>query len=287
VILDSLIGPPDTIVMKIKALGYLSACLLTMASGPVRAQEGGAAPVDAAAELAKKLQNPVASLISVPFKWSWDEGIGPADAERNTFIVQPVIPVSLNEDWNLIIRTIIPYVDAQSPVPGGSNLSGLGDIVQSFFFSPKALTANGWVWAVGPVLGYPSASENALGSENWSAGPTFLVLKQQNGWTFGALGNHLWSFSGPDDRTYTSATFLQPFLSFTTKKRTTLGLNTESTYDWNGRQWTVPINATVSQLLRFGKRPVSIAFTARAYADRPPGGPDWGLSATFTLLFPK
>ncbi len=242
---------------------------------------------DAAAELAKKLANPIASLISVPMKWSWDTGIGPADSDRNTLIVQPVIPFSLNTDWNLITRTIIPYVDAESPVSGGSDISGLGDILQSFFFSPKAATAGGWVWGAGPVFSYPSASEDELGTEKWSAGPTVVLLKQEHGWTYGVLANHLWSFAGEEDRAHSSASFVQPFLSFTTPKRTTWGLNTESTYNWRISQWTVPINASVSQLMRLGKQPVSFAFGVRGYADRPPGGPDWGLSLTFTLLFPK
>ena len=277
--------------MQINTLGRAVtgtlALVLTLFSALACAQEGGTAPVDEAAELAKKLANPVASLISVPLKWSWDTGIGPADANRNTFIVQPVIPFSIGDDWNLITRTIIPYVDAESPIVSGSDASGLGDILQSFFFSPKAPTSNGWVLAVGPAISYPTASEDVLGSEKWSAGPTALMLKQDRGWTYGVLANHLWSFAGNDERAYTSATFVQPFLSFTTKTRTTWGVNTESVYDWRGGQWTIPINVSVSQLKKIGKRPVSFGFTARAYVDRPAGGPDWGLSATFTLLYPR
>lgn len=241
---------------------------------------------DDAAELAKKLNNPIASLISVPLKYSWDTGIDPGDRDRSTYIVQPVIPFELNADWNLITRTIIPYVDAQSPA-GSSNVSGTGDILQSFFFSPKAPTASGWIWGLGPVFSYPSASNDLLGSEKWSAGPTAILLKQANGWTYGVLANHLWSFSGEDARADVSATFVQPFLSFTTKKFTTWGVNTESTYDWEAEEATVPLNLQVSQLLRLGKQPVSFALTYRHFLDTPEGGPDWGLSFTVTLLFPK
>jgi hypothetical protein len=246
-----------------------------------------AADQEAGAELAKQLANPIASLISVPFKLNWDTSIGPANADRYTLNIQPVIPFSINRDWNLISRTIIPIVDAQSPVRGGSHESGLGDILQSFFFSPKAPTAGGWIWGAGPVLLLPSASNDAIGGEKWGAGPTAVILKQAHGWTYGALANHVWSFAGPSNRTDISATFLQPFLSYTTKAATTYTLNTESTYDWNANQWIVPVNLTVSQLVRFGKQPVSFAFGGRGYAERPAGGPDWGLSLTVTFLFPK
>ena len=100
---------------------------------------------DEAADLAKKLQNPVAALISVPIKVDWDTGIGPARADRFLYVIQPVIPFSLSPEWNLISRTIAPYIDAQSPLAGGDSASGLGDIQQSFFFSPNAPTAGGWI----------------------------------------------------------------------------------------------------------------------------------------------
>jgi len=254
----------------------------------VWAEQGATAPADASAELAKKLQNPVAALVSVPLKLDWDTGIGPADADRSVYVVQPVIPFSLNQEWNLISRTIVSvYIDAQSPVAGGSDTSGSGDVLQSFFFSPKALTAGGWIWGVGPVLSLPTASKDALGSEKYGAGPTVVVLRQDSGWTYGMLANHVWSFAGNDSRADVSATFIQPFISYTTKTYTTFGLNIESTYDWEARQWTVPINASVSQLMKFGKQPVSFAFGYRNYVDAPTGGPDWGLRFTVTFLFPK
>jgi hypothetical protein len=253
----------------------------------VLASPGSAAAADDAAELAKKLSNPVAALISVPFQYNWDTGIGPADADRSTLNIQPVIPVSLNQDWNVISRTIVPLIDADSPVVGGKDHSGLGDIVQSLFFSPKAPTAGGWIWGAGPVFLLPTASNDALGSEKWGIGPTAVALKQENGWTYGVLGNHIWSFAGDDNRADVNATFLQPFLSYTTKSFTTLTLNTESTYDWEADQWTVPINVVVSQLVKLGGKPVSFSFGYRNYADAPSGGPEWGLRFVVTLLFPK
>ena len=252
------------------------------------AERAAAVPADASVELAKKLQNPIAALISVPVKLDLDTGIGPAEADRSTYVVQPVVPISLNPEWNLISRTIIPvYIEAESPVAGGGDTSGMGDVLQSFFFSPKAPTADGWIWGAGPVLSVPTASKDALGTEKWGAGPTAVVLKQVNGWTYGALANHVWSFAGDDRRADVSVTFLQPFLSYTTKTRTSIGLNTESTYDWKSSEWTVPLNLTVSQLLKIGQQPVSFLLGYRNYVDAPPGGPDWGIRFQVTFLYPK
>jgi len=239
------------------------------------------------AELAKQLSNPVAALISVPFQYNWDTNIGPADANKSLLNIQPVIPFSVSEDWNLISRTIVPIIDAESPTIEGEDHSGLGDILQSFFFSPKKPTVNGWIYGFGPAFLFPSASDNALGQEKWGAGPTAVALRQENGWTYGALANHIWSFAGDNSRDDVSATFLQPFLAYTTTSQTTFTLNSESTYDWENEQWTVPINAMVSQLVKLGNQPVSFQIGYRYYAEAPETGPDWGLRFAVTLLFPK
>ena len=253
---------------------------------PVRAAEPVAAG-DAAAELAKNLSNPVAALISVPFQNNFDFGAGPGgDGFQYKLNIQPVIPITLNEDWNLISRTILPYV-YQENIFGKTSQSGLSDTVQSLFFSPKAATAGGWIWGAGPVLLLPTATDDLLGTEKWGAGPTAVLLKQQNGWTYGVLANHIWSFAGEDARADVNATFLQPFVSFSTKKQTTFVLNTESTYDWETSQWTVPVNAVVSQLVKVGKLPVQFSLGGRYYAEKPAQGPEWGLRFAVTFLFPK
>jgi hypothetical protein len=263
---------------------------LTLAPADAVSSGGGGAGTDeaaAAAELAKKLANPVAALISLPLQNNFDFGAGPTgDGFQYKVNVQPVIPFSLNEDWNLISRTIVPYV-YQENIFGTSSQSGLSDTLQSLFFSPKAPTSGGWIWAVGPVLLLPTATDDLLGAEKWGAGPTALALKQQNGWTYGVLANHLWSFAGESSRAEVNATFLQPFVSFTTKKQTTFGLNTESTYDWSNSQWTVPLNATVSQLVKLGGKPVQFTLGAKYYAEKSANGPEWGLRFAVTFLFPK
>jgi hypothetical protein len=253
------------------------------APAPPAAPSGGGDAV----ELAKKLSNPVASLISVPFQFNYDEGFGPKDAYKLVLNVQPVIPLTLNDEWNLIVRTIVPVVYQDSLADGIDSKFGLGDTVQSFFFSPKEPTAGGWIWAVGPVFLWPTATDDTLGAEKWGAGPTGLLLKQEKGWTYGILANHIWSYAGDGDRGEVNATFLQPFLSYTWPTATTVGINTESTYDWNSDQWTVPLNLSVSQLVKLGGQPVQFAIGPRYYAESPDGGPEWGVRFTVTLLFPK
>ena len=242
---------------------------------------------DQEAELAKKLQNPVASLISVPIQNNWDFGIGPAHAMKYTANIQPVVPVSISEDWNLIVRTILPVIyrpNRQSRA--GESHSGLGDTTQSFFFSPKE-PVGGWILGAGPVGYYPTATEECLGGGKWGAGPTIVALQQKNGFTYGMLANHIWSFAGQEDRTEINSTFLQPFVSFTTKTYTTFAVNTESTYNWQAHESTVPLNFMVQQLVKIGKQPVALQVGYRYYVEKPSGGPDWGLRFAVTFLFPK
>ena len=269
------------------------AIVLGMLSSPrLGAQEAPAAENDEAAkaqEMAKKLSNPVASLISFPIQLNFDYGQGDGSGYRFVANVQPVIPISLSQDWNVISRTILPLA-YQSHVVDEGNQGGLGDILQSLFFSPKAPTKGGIIWGVGPAILVPSATNASLGGEKWAAGPTFVVLTQKSGWTIGALANQLWSFAGSSDRSEINALFLQPFVSKTTKTLTTFTLNTESTYSWKAGsdRWSVPINLSVSQLMRFGEQPVSLSGGFRYWAESPANGPSgFGFRFAVTLLFPK
>ncbi|MCL4179386.1 MAG: hypothetical protein KJ072_16790 [Verrucomicrobia bacterium] len=146
---------------------------------------------------------------------------------------------------------------------------------------------NNFDWGAGPVLQLPTATDDLLGEEKWGAGPTAVVLKQEGHWTYGALVNHIWSFAGESARSDVNRTFLQPFVSYTTKTFTSFGLNTESSYDWEREQWTVPVNAFVQQLLKVGKPPVALQLGGRYYADGPSGAPEWGLRFQLSFLFPK
>ena len=234
----------------------------------------------------QKLNNPVANLISVPFQYNLDFGIGPRNATKNTLNIQPVVPISISKDWNVIVRTILPVIYQDSPADGTPSRWGLGDTTQSFFFSPKA-PIHDWIVGVGPVFLWPTATDDSLGTEKWGIGPTAVLLQQKHGWTYGALANQIWSYAGDSDRQSVNATFLQPFLTYSFPTYTTLGINTESTYDWANHQWTIPINVFASQLIKVGKLPLQLQLGGRYYAEGPSGGPEWGLRFTLVFLFPK
>jgi hypothetical protein len=240
-------------------------------------------------DLAQKLANPIASLISIPIQANYDENYGPTeDGSVWRTNIQPVIPFTLSEDWNLISRTILPIVNQNDVPANGVDEAGLGDIVQSVFFSPKAPTANGVIWGVGPVFLLPSATEDLLGTEKWGAGPTAVALKQSGPWTYGALANHIESFAGDSKRPYVSGTLLQPFVSYITQTKTTLSLNTEATYNWNASQWSVPINFMVQQLVKVGKLPAQLGIGVRYWAASTDNGPaGWGARLQWTFLLPK
>lgn len=243
------------------------------------------------ADLAQQLQNPVASLISVPFQFNLDRGIGPKNSDQVWVNIQPVLPFSINDDWNLISRTILPVIYAESPADGIESEFGLGDTLQSFFFSPKE-PIGGWILGFGPVAQIPTGTDDRFRTDQLSLGPTGLALRQDpigaGVLTYGMLVNHVWDVvEVRSDADPVNATFLQPFLAYTLKTGTTFGLNTESTYNWRTEQWTIPFNLSVAQVARFGTQPVQFQFAGRYYAEGPSGGPEWGLRFTVTFLFPR
>jgi hypothetical protein len=262
---------------------FLLALLATTFALPSIAEESEA-------EIAKKSQNPIAAMYSLPMQLNYDSNIGPARQGSKWYMnVQPVIPVSISTDWNMISRTIVPLVSQENVAPAvGTKQTGIGDITQSFFFSPKALTESGWTWGAGPVILLPTGV-NGVTAHKTGLGPTAVALKQENGWTYGALVNQIWSVAGDSQYNDVSAAFVQPFLAFTTKTYTTFGVNSESTYNWKTSKWSVPVNFTATQLLRVHGQLISVLVGARYWADTPTGvGPEaWGFRMQLTLLFPR
>lgn len=239
-------------------------------------------------DLAKQLANPVASLISVPMQLNYDSGYG-IDGEGSLWQmnIQPVIPFSLNEDWNLISRTILPVIESNNVSAPGNSEFGLGDTVQSLFFSP-AKPVNNWIVGGGVAMLLPTATDNKLGLDQWGMGPTFVALRQQGPWTYGGLTNHLASFAGDENKPDVNTTLIQPFVSYITDTKVTYSLSSEASYNWDIDQWSIPVNLSVSKLFQFGKQNVQIGGGVRYWAASPEVAADgWGFRFQVTFLFPE
>jgi hypothetical protein len=267
------------------ATGVLTVAVCSVAT----AQPPAAAPAaqGEASDLAKKLSNPVSDLVSVPFQFNWEQNVGPNEQTRFILNVQPVMPFSLNNDWNLIARVIVPLVSQPPLFAGGESAFGVSDILTSFFFSPSKGVP--FTWGVGPVISLPSTTIPTLGTEKWSAGPTVVVLKQTGPWTYGALWNQVWSFSGNPDREDVSQMFLQPFVAYQATHTVTLTVQSESTANWEAddQQWTVPLNVLVAKLSSFGTFPASYQVGFGGFLAHPDVGPSWKLRGAIVILLPR
>ena len=274
-----------------RTVGWILACCafvwLVPATGGAQ-QAAAAAPAQAeSADLAKKLSNPISDLVSVPFQFNWEQNVGPAEQTRFILNVQPVMPFTLNKDWNMIMRVIMPLVSQPALFEGGSATFGMSDITTSFFLSPSKLTT--FTIGAGPVVVLPSTSEPTLGTGKWSAGPTVVVLKQSGPWTYGALWNQIWSFSGDTTRSDVNQMFFQPFLAYQATRTITITGQSETTANWDvdDNRWTVPINVLVSKLSSFGMFPASYSVGFGAYAVHPQTGPSWKIRGAITILLPR
>ena len=257
-------------------------------------------------ELAKKTQNPVADLISVPLQNNFNFGAG---FNHNKMIyalnVQPVIPVNLNEEWNLITRIIMPIINQPSlfPTHGGALPSttgtGFGDFNPTFFLSPAK--PGELIWGIGPTFTLPTATDRNLGAGQFSIGPAGVVLTMQGHWVFGALMNNQWSVAGWGDKPVNSM-LLQPFINYNLPDGWYLTSAPILTADWKadeaGDVWTVPLGGGVGKLFRLGqilpleghplaKPPINTQLAAYGNVATPEFGPKWQLRLQIQFLFPK
>jgi len=270
--------------LKTRYLVLLS-FIFFLASGTLVAQE--AKPAETAEDLAKKLSNPIASLISVPFQNNLDVGIGQYKGARNTLNFQPVIPIHLSSGLNLITRVVLPFVTQYNITKEGSYQSGLSDAVASAFFSPSN-SKHGITWGIGPVFLIPTATDTMLASKKFGIGPTAVILGQVKGWTIGALINQIWSVAGDKNRPEVNQMFVQPFVSYNWKSGAGVGLNAEMTQNWRASTTSVFINPTLSGVTKLGKQTISLAIGPRIQVAAPSGSKaDFGIRAVLIFVFPK
>jgi hypothetical protein len=243
---------------------------------------------ETAQELAKKTQNPISDLISVPFQNNLNFGLGPHNRAQNILNIQPVVPFNLTEDLNLITRTIVPIIRQPDLTKDSGDTNGLGDINTSLFFSPAK--SGQVIWGVGPILQFPTATDEVLGTRKWLAGPTGVALTMQGPWVVGAIANQVWSYAGNDDRDKVSAFLFQYFINYNLKGGLYLTSSPIITANWeaaSGNKWIVPFGGGVGKLWKVHKQPINTQVQAFYNVEQTTFGPDWTLRVQVQFLFPK
>ena len=262
-------------------LGLIISGVLT--SGPAAAQDTEA--------LAKAAQNPLASLISLPFQLNTNFDFGPLDKTQYVLNIQPVYPVSLNDDWNLITRTILPIISQPAFGQGQSRETGIGDIQFTGWFSPTKPTSGGWIWGVGPVLQFNTASANRLGQGVWGLGPSVVALKMTGPWVIGGLLNNVWSISEDSGRADVNQLLFQPFINYNFPDHPGRYLTFAPiiTADWEASddKWLVPLGLGIGQITRIGKRPVNMQASFYYNVERPDQAAKYQIRLQIQLMFPK
>lgn len=239
------------------------------------------------AELAKAAQNPVADMISLPFQNNINTGIGPDDETQNVLNIQPVWPISLNEDWNLITRTILPVTSQPDILTGEGRINGLGDTTFTAFLSPA--NSGNLIWGVGPVLLLPTATDDKLGADKWGAGASAVVLAMPGNWVVGSLFSNVWSVGGSGEQDINLFTW-QYFVNYNLADSWYLTTAPIITANWEAdsdNRWTVPIGGGVGKIFRIGAQPVNAQVSAYKNVESPELGADWQLRLQLQFLFPK
>lgn len=271
-------------------VGVLAWASMAASQDPAPEKDAPAEPsgADEASDLAAKTQNPVANLISVPLQENLDYGIGPNARARSTLNVQPVIPMHLFGNWNLIARIIVPFVyQPDTTMPTGGS-SGLGDINPQLFVTPAK--AGALIWGLGPAFLLPTSTQTSLGTGRWATGPTAVVLVQPKPWTLGVLASNLWSFAGEDGRPNINQLTLQYFVNYNLPRGWYLTSAPILSANWkaaSGDTWLVPFGGGAGKVFKVGKQAMNGSLGAYGNAIKPAGAPDWQLRVQLAFLFPK
>lgn len=260
----------------------LAIMLLCAAAGPA---------AKAQTDLAKAAQNPIASLISVPFQNNTNFGIGPHNRTQNVLNIQPVIPFNLSKDWLLVTRWILPLVYQPDVLESSGGRFGLGDFNPTFFIVPSSritgLPKNLLV-GFGPTVQVPTATSSRLGAQKWGLGPAAVVVYTPGKWVVGGLVSNLWSLG--DGSEATNQLLIQPFINYNLSDGWYLTTSPIITANWNAtpsERWVVPIGGGVGKIFRLGKLPINASLQAYYNTVETTVGPDWTLRFQIQLLFPK
>ena len=250
-------------------------------------RDGGDAGTNLQA-LATAALNPVAKMIKVPFQNDFDFDVGPNRVTQYTLNIEPIVPFTLNEDWSLITRTIIPIVSEPSAGPGQASVAGLGDISPSIFLSPSAKGRHQF-WGFGPTFTFPTGTAPQLTSGQWSLGPTVVYMATPGPWMIGVVANQQWNVGGWGDRNVNS-TYIQPMLIYHLPKGWYLTSIPVIMANWEAdsdNRWTVPVGGGAGKIVKLGKLPLNFQLQAFYNVERPHDGPDWQLRFQILFLFPK
>lgn len=254
-----------------------------------KAATGAASGDESQAEaLQKAVQNPVASLISVPLQNNTNFGIGPYNRTQDVLNIQPVIPVRLSEKWNLISRIIQPLVWQPYPTQTTGGEYGFGDMNPSFFLSPAK--PGKLIWGAGPAIVIPTATNAILGQGKLSLGPSVVLLTQPPHWTLGVLVNNVWSVAGSGGRPSVNQMLLQYFINYNLKHGWYTTIQPIITANWqatNGNVWTVPFGGGIGRIMKLGFQPVNIQAQFYGNAVSSKGASPWSMRLQIAFLFPK
>jgi len=277
----------NSTILVMERASRMSAAMLAAAAlllaGPANAEMS-------AEELAKLAQNPVGNLISVPFQNNTNYNVGPLNGNQNILNIQPVIPIEISPEWNIITRTIVPVISQPKLSQDSERKNGIGDTVLSAFLSPAK--PGHWIWGVGPVAQLPTNTSDELGNKNWGLGPTFVVLRLEHGnpWVYGVLANNIWSLSSSKQGGSYNNGLIQPFVNYNFKGGLYLVSGPILTVDWkadSGQQWTVPLGGGIGKIFHLGKLPVNTTLQAYYNIVHPDNGANWQLRAQVQFMFPK